>query len=189
MTLLHRTAPDAALLRRAASEPAAFAELYLRHEAVVAGYLQRRTRNAEVTADLTAETFATALLRADRFSGDGPAIAWLLGIARNLHLHWLRRGRAEARARERLGVELVVLSPASAERVEALTEVDDPRSPLRIALAGLPEAQRAAVLAYILDDRSYDDLATELGVPAATVRQRVSRGLTRLRTSIEGARP
>lgn len=183
-----RSTTDEVLLRAATRDPDAFRELYLRHEPVVGAYLQRRTRDAEVTADLTAETFATALIKADTYAGEGPAVAWLLGVARNQHLHWLRRGRAELRARERFGIEQTVLSAASADRVEALTEVDDANGPLRLALAGLPEVQRAAILALVVEERTYEDLAAELGVPAATLRQRVSRGLTRLRTSMEGAR-
>ncbi|MDQ8047143.1 MAG: RNA polymerase sigma factor [Solirubrobacteraceae bacterium] len=184
------TSTDAVLLRAAGTDADAFAELYLRHEPVVAAFLHRRTRDPDLTADLTAETFATALVKADRFAGDGdPAIGWLLGIARHLHLHLLRSGRAEQRARQKLGVERVELTDASIERVERLIDERDPTNPMVVALATLPAMQRDAVLAYIVGDRTYDELAADLGVPAATVRQRVSRGLSRLRTSIEGARP
>ncbi len=176
---------DAALLRAGARAPEAFAELYLRYEPIVAGFLQRRTRDPEATADLTAETFATALLKADRFSGGGPAAGWLLGIARNHHLQYLRSGRAESRARERLGIERVELSDASLERVERLLDGEQAGHQLRAALAALPASQREAVLAVVLDERSYDELAERLGVPPATLRQRVSRGLARLRVAVD----
>jgi RNA polymerase sigma factor (sigma-70 family) len=48
-------------------------------------------------------------------------------------------------------------------------------------LARLPADQRAAVAAHVIDDRPYDDIAAQLQVPEATVRQRVSRGLATLR--------
>lgn len=179
---------DAELLRRADCEPDAFAELYLRHEAVVAGYLRRQTRDPELTADLTAETFATALTSAARFRGDGPAVGWLLGIARNHHLHLLRRGRAELRATERLGVERAVLSDASVDRIERLLDASDPKNPVLLALGGLSDDQRAAVVGFVLREQPYAELAAAFDVPEATVRQRVSRGLTRLRASIEGGR-
>lgn len=179
------TRDDAALLRAGARTPEAFAELYLRYEPIVAGFLHRRTRDPELTADLTAETFATALLKADRFVATGPAAGWLLGIARNHHLQLLRSGRAETRARARLGVERVALSDASLERVEQLLDGEAPGRVLRAALAELPEAQREAVLAVVLDEQSYDELAASLGIPPATLRQRVSRGLARLRVAVD----
>src|SRR4051794_24890877 len=182
------TLADAELLRLAPHQPDAFGEFYLRHEAVIAGYLRRRTRDAEATADLTAETFATALSSARQFSGDGAAVGWLLGIARNHHLHLLRRGRVENRAQAKLGLERAPLSEASTERVDALLDAERPDGPVLRALAGLTVGQREAVVGFVLDERPYEELAAAFDVPEATVRQRVSRGLTRLRASIEGGR-
>jgi DNA-directed RNA polymerase specialized sigma24 family protein len=76
---------DDDLLRRSSREPGAFGAFYERHERLVLGYFVRRTRNAELAADLAAETFAAALLSARRYRpGAAPASAWLLGIARNV---------------------------------------------------------------------------------------------------------
>lgn len=75
---------DDELLGRTPRDPEAFTEFYRRHERAVIGYFMRRTRDAEVAADLTAETFATAVVSAKRFRpGREPAIAWLFGIARH----------------------------------------------------------------------------------------------------------
>lgn len=187
----HAPATDGDLLRRAARGDAdAFSVLYRRHETIVAGYLARRARDPELAADLTAETFAAAIAGAGGFRDEGQsALGWLLGIARNvLHRTW-ERGATERRARERLGVERVAVSDATLERVEALIDERDPRNPLLKALNELPDAQRDAVRAHVLDEEPYADLAARLGVSEATVRQRVSRGLGRLRTTLEGRRP
>lgn len=104
---------DAELLTRLSDEPDAFDVLYRRYETVVVTFLMRRTKDAHLAADLAAETFATMLLRADRFTDDGtPAIGWLLGIARNQLLHALRRDRADARARRKLGVDPTTVDAA-----------------------------------------------------------------------------
>lgn len=184
------SATDGELLRRAAHGDAdAFSGLYRRHETIVAGYLARRCRDPELAADLTAETFAAAIAGAGGFRDEGQsALGWLLGIARNvLHRTW-ERGATERRARERLGVERVAVSDATLERVEALLDENDPHNPLLQALDALPEAQRDAVRAHVLDEEPYADLAARWGVSEATVRQRVSRGLGRLRTTLEGRR-
>lgn len=161
--------------------------LYERHEAIVAGFLMRRTRDPELTADLTAETFAAALLGAGRFRDEGQqAVGWLLGIARHLLVRTWQRGETERRARLRLGVDPVALSNPSLERVEALIDDADPANPLLLALDALPGPQREAIRAHVLDEQPYSELAERLGVAEATIRQRVSRGLARLRTALEG---
>lgn len=95
----------------------------------------------------------------------------------------------ERRARERLGMERVAFSDQSLERVDALVDAEAPDNPLLVALAGLPETQREAVRAYVLDEQPYAVVAKRLGVPEATIRKRVSRGLSRLRFDLEGQKP
>lgn len=173
-----------------AGDGEAFGEVYSRHETIVAGFLARRTRDVELTADLTAETFAVALLRSDQFRDEGQAaIGWLLGIARNLLRRTWERGQAERRARNRLQMGRVELGEASMERIEALIDAETPDNPLYAALEALPADQKDAIRARVLEELSYDDLASRLGVPKATARQRVSRGLARMKTTLEGRRP
>ena len=183
-------ASDAELLGRVDAEPEAFREVYRRHERVVVAFLARRTGDAELTADLTAETFATALLHARRFRGDlgDSAVGWLLGIARHAWLHGLERKRTERSACQRLGMQ-VSISDASLERVEAFIDAAHPDSPLLALLAELPPEQRDAVRAHVLDERPYRELADELKINPATVRQRVSRGLAHLRAAIKEETP
>jgi RNA polymerase sigma-70 factor (ECF subfamily) len=63
-----------------------------------------------------------------------------------------------------------------------------PPTRLLVALDALPDTQRDAIRAHVLDEQSYAELAERLGVAEATLRQRVSRGLARLRTTVEGDR-
>lgn len=81
---------DEALLLAAGDEPEAFALFYRRHVRALAAYFWRRSRDAEVTADLSAETFAAALDGCRRFDPEcGPAIGWLYGIAIASSATWL----------------------------------------------------------------------------------------------------
>ena len=98
---------DARLL---GADAAAFAECYRRHEDAVLGFFLRRTRSAELAADLTAETFAGALASRDRFDPEaGEARGWLFGIARDVLGRSLERGRVEDGARRRPAVGPAVL--------------------------------------------------------------------------------
>ena len=52
----------------------------------------------------------------------------------------------------------------------------------------LPEDQRDAIRAHILEDRGYAEIASSRQLSEATVRKRVSRGLTVLRDRVGGSR-
>ena len=166
---------DEELIAACGGEPDAFAEFYRRHARPLAGYFVRRTGDAELAADLTAETFAAALEGSHRFDpARGAALGWLYGIARHQLAAAQRRGRAEDQARRRLGMERRVLDDAALAQVEAAAD---------IVLDVLPPDQRDAVRARVLDDRSYDEIAREARTSQSVIRRRVSRGLARLRAA------
>jgi RNA polymerase sigma-70 factor (ECF subfamily) len=153
----------------------AFGVFYSRHERRIVAYFLRRTGHPEVAADLAGETFARALESRRRFdSTRGPAVAWLFGIAANVLADSVRAGRVERAARERLRLEPVVLDDATLASVSALADG-------RELLAGLPPAEAEAIGAHVLDERGYPEIAAQIGCSEAVVRQRVSRGLARLR--------
>jgi RNA polymerase sigma factor (sigma-70 family) len=172
---------DEELLAAVDGEPEAFAVFYGRHVRPLMGYLVRRTGDAELAADLCAETFAAALDGLRRFDpARGPAVAWLYGIARRLVSGAARRGVVEDRARRRLGMAPLVLTDAALERIEA--EAGDVAT---AALDGLPADQREAVRARVVDEREYADIARSTRTSEAVVRKRVSRGLAGLRARIK----
>ncbi|HEX2393066.1 MAG TPA: sigma-70 family RNA polymerase sigma factor [Solirubrobacterales bacterium] len=175
---------DAELLERTARDPRAFESFYCRHEGLVVGFLMSRTRNAELTADLTAETFAALLEAADRFDptrlGGTSAVPWILAVARYTLRASIRRGVVADEARRRLECEPIVLDDAALERVEELASQD-----LRLAelLNELPVDLRDAVTARVLDQSAYPEIAAKLRCSELVARKRVSRGLMRLRAA------
>lgn len=178
---------DEALLVAAASgDGAAFALFYRRHLPAVLAYLLPRVGSREVAADLAAETFAGALEGCGRFSpsAESPAMAWLLGIARNKLRESARRRKIEQGARQRLGMPVVRLEDEDLERVEELASLGGRALEL---LEGLPADQRAAIRARVLDEREYPELASELSCSEQVVRKRVSRGLGHLRDLMGGS--
>ena len=178
---------DEALLAATPDDAEAFALFYRRHVTGVLGYLMRRLRDAELAADVCAEAFAAALVGARRFDPrDGPATAWLYGIVRHKLLDAQRRGHAEDRARRRLGIPRLELTDEGMERVEALLSLT--ATPLKDAMADLPLQEQAAVRSRVVDERSYGEIAEEQGTTEANVRQRVTRGLARLRRQLQETR-
>jgi RNA polymerase sigma factor (sigma-70 family) len=158
-----------------------YALFYRRYESAVLRYFMRRVSGAELAMDLTAETFAAALTSRKRHDpARGPAAAWLFGIARHILSRSVRQGQVEDRARQRLGLDPLVLRP------EAITEVDGLiDSPASDFLEHLPSDQRAAVWARVIDEDSYAEIATTLNCSESVIRKRVSRGLATLRNRLE----
>jgi RNA polymerase sigma-70 factor (ECF subfamily) len=183
--------PDTELLAAAlAGEGEAFGAFYRRHARKVTAFHVARTHHAQDAADLTAETFAAALERLDRFDPQrGEPIAWLFGIARNRLADLRRRGAVDDRARRRMGIGRLALDDAALERVEATASAELVRIELREGFEALPPDQRDAVALRVLLDHEYAEVAHASGVSEAVARKRVSRGLSALRARLAGRTP
>jgi RNA polymerase sigma-70 factor, ECF subfamily len=166
-----------------AGDAPSFERFYVRHVDEMLGFFVRRTRDAELAADLTAETFAAALKARRRYRADkGTAGAWLYGIALKKLADAQRRGYVERRAQRRLGMERIELTDLDIARIDALA--DDRTATLWVDR--LAPEQREAIVAHVVDERSYGEIAGELGTSEAVVRKRVSRGLATVRQRMGG---
>jgi RNA polymerase sigma-70 factor (ECF subfamily) len=174
---MERTDDD--LLVAGVTDVEAFAAFYRRHAAPLAGFFLARTGNRELAADLTAETFAAALAARRKFDpAKGPAVGWLYGIARHKLLKAFERGAVEDRARRRLRMGRLVLDDEALEQIEVTSNATQ-------LLDALPEDQRAAITARVIEERDYAEIAARTRTSEAVIRKRVSRGLTGLRKQIE----
>jgi RNA polymerase sigma factor (sigma-70 family) len=170
---------DAELL--AADDAASFGLFYARHIDLVLVHVRRRVPRPDLAFDLAAEAFARALAARRQFDPErGPAVAWLLTIAKNLIVDAARRGQVDAAARARLAMEPVLLDDERIAEVERRASVD-----IEAILARLPAPQRDAVRLRVLDEASYPTIAEETGCSEQVARQRVSRGLAFLRRTLE----
>jgi RNA polymerase sigma factor (sigma-70 family) len=170
---------DDELLRRTAEDREAFGAFYDRHVRAVLIELRRRGLSADEALDLTAEVFAAALVASRRYRpGEAPAHAWLLGIARNKLAHRRRRAAVETAARRKLGMARLTYSDDALERVDELLDAE--RSVYVNGTAHLPPAEREAVVARVIEERDYDEIAAASDATPAAIRQRVSRGLAKL---------
>ena len=86
---------EAALVRAAQDDPAAFGALYDRYLDRVYSYARARTANEEDAADLAHQVFQRALEALPRYRAQSaPFAAWLFRIARNAAIDRHRRRRA-----------------------------------------------------------------------------------------------
>jgi RNA polymerase sigma factor (sigma-70 family) len=182
VTVSTTSTDDDLLTRFAAGDPEAFVAFYRRYLLTVLGFFLRRTGDPELTADLTAEVFAAALLAAERYRpGERPALAWLYGIAAHKLADSRRRGRVQDDARRRLALDPLTIDDAELARIEEIADTGAAES----AMLALPPDQRDAVLARVVQERPYTEIADEMRCSELLVRQRVSRGLRALRAQIK----
>lgn len=177
-----REVDDQNLLEASRANAAAFGVFYARHERRLLAYLVRRTGSSELAADLCAESFAVVLGACRRREPlpDLP-VAYLFGVANHKLADSARSSQVDDRARRRLEMRAVELTRGELSEIELLADLDQ----ATCLLAGLSTEQREAVRAHVLEDRAYEEIASELRCSESVARKRVSRGLAMLRLRLE----
>lgn len=69
----------------------------------------------------------------------------------------------------------------------AIAAVDERDGPLVSALAALPAGQRAVLVLRFTDDLTVEGIADVMGIPAGTVKSRLSRGTEALRAHLDAS--
>lgn len=175
---------DRCLLLAAKSDPEAFAEIYRRHVGGILAYFSRAVGLSDLAFDLAAETFAEALLSLPAYKATAaPGRSWLFAIAHNHLVDAVRRGKAETRAREELGMQAIVLSQDGESMIDEIIARLDGQAALEL-VRELPPDQREAITARFMEDQDYADMAVEMQCSEQVIRKRVSRGLAGLRVRL-----
>jgi RNA polymerase sigma-70 factor (ECF subfamily) len=122
--------------------------------------------------DLAQDALAKAWSAQDSFTMGTNLKAWTFMILRNLFYSDKRRSwRSTA-----LDPEVAAKTLIAVDRPDSALELDE----LRRALAMLPEEQREPLILIGAAGLSYEEASEIMGVPAGTVKSRVSRGRDRL---------
>lgn len=178
---------DAELIVVSVADPEAFCTLYDRWAGPLLAFIYRRVGNAEVAADLLAETFARAFESRSKFRDTGDSgSAWLYTIASRLIARYYRRKTVELKAVERLGITIPQVDQESLAAFERIAETQ-PGVGLLVsdAIAQIPPGEREAVHLRVVEDLDYREIATRLNCSVVAARVRVHRGLARLTKLME----
>lgn len=161
---------------------AGFAAAYREHRARLVALAHRRLGDREHAEDAVQETFVRAWRACESFRGDeGPPLAaWLSVILRNVLVDMVR-ARA-SRPQPAWDADPVDAADTTSPIDSAVLRMD-----LLEALASVSEDHRGIVLRTVVHDRSYADVAAELGVPVGTVKSRVFYALRGMRGALEAA--
>jgi len=164
---------DEILAARAATDAAAFAELYNRYVARIDGYCRQRLHSADLAEDATHQIFLRALESLQKYPVDNVA-AWLFTIAHNECIDRYRRHRAH------VPIEMAAEMESSDRSPEDQAIARGMANELRDLLPLLGEDQRR-VLELRLAGLSSGDIEIVLGRSRSWVGVTQHRAVIRLR--------
>lgn len=155
---------------------AEFRRLYEAHRAAVHAYFTGRTGDPQAAADLMQDVFLRVWQHLEKLTGmpDDRQRAWIFTVARNLSVDAHRHQHTQAGAEQALAHE-PTRAPQSASTAASTAVI----AAERVAVVGeairrLPEAQRVTLTMAAAGGMTSAELAAALGVPAGTVRYRLS---------------
>ena len=176
---------DAELVERArAGDRGAFDLIVERYQHVVFRAALAVTAHREDAEDAAQEAFVRAYLALGRFRGESSLRTWLLAIVWREALSRRRSLSARLRRFVRPPDEAVFDPPAVGPNQEQRTADAEYSRAVGRVIAALPPKLRTALLLAAGGDHTFDELSAALGVPAGTLKWRVSEARRQLRTRL-----
>lgn len=156
-----------------------FSTFYRDHIGSLTAQIYALTGNWSEAQDAVQEGFARALARWSTVSGHADPTAWVRTVSHRVAISRWRRTRT-------------ALAFGRTQRMETAPPPSEDHVALVAGLKHLPPTQREALVLFYLADLPIEAIAAQLGVPAGTIKARLSRGRTaladvlRVRTDEEG---
>ncbi len=171
---------DRDLMRRfKAGDRDAFTSIYRSHSPSIHRFALHMTADEAKAVEVTQDVFVWLIHHPEAFDPQrGDLGAFLTGVARK---HLQRRWQQEKR-----WVPFDETAPVVSVQPDVHQE-DDDTDQLRGAIAALPERYREVVVLCDLEEKSYEDAATQLECATGTIRSRLHRARGLLARKLLGA--
>ena len=180
-----RQVADEALIERLAAgvDETALSELYDRYQAVMYGLAVRITNDPSLAQDAVQEAMVGIWRNAGRYAAGRASVrTWMLSITHHRAIDIVRRRRATTELPESEFGEPTLTTPDVWPEVSRSLD----RDTVKVAMEGLPDAQRDTIAMAYFDGLTQVEIAQRTGVPLGTVKSRVRLGLAQMRRSMEG---
>lgn len=156
-------------------DKAAFAALFRHFAPRVKGFLMKSGAGGTLAEECAQDVMATLWQKAHLFDPARASVAtWVFTIARNRRIDALRKSR-------RPEPEELPWGPEPEPDQAAVLEMQQDTERLGLALAQLPQKQRALIERAYYGDLSHSEIAEETGLPLGTIKSRIRLALERLR--------
>ena len=163
--------------RIAAGDRLAMQTLFARHRTAIYRWLLRFVGNETVAEDLLSDVFLDVWRQAGRFEGRSAVATWLLSIARFKALS-TRRRQTHAELDET--IETTVADPTDDPEVML-----EKKNRVREALTKLSPEHREIIDLVYYNEKSVEECAQILAIPAATVKTRMFYARKKLAELVE----
>jgi len=170
----------------------AYREMLRRYGPPVFDLIYGMVGQRELAEDLAQETFLKAFRALDRHDPERKPSAWILRIANNTAIDYVRCKRPDS-TRSPLTMtpgqidRRAMRMPTPRHTPTASTDLREVTAALERAVRQLrPEYRRCCVLFYV-EQRSYDEIADMLDLPLGTVKSRLNRAKQELKRMLEPA--
>lgn len=151
----------------------ALARLLQENYLPVKKYLITVTHDRTLSEDLTQDTMIRAIQRIGQFSGKSKVSTWMISIATNLYMDWLRRNKRERRLQEE---SLFDDRPADGPEPEWMDVMD--------RLHALPRDVAMPLVLKHYYGYTYEEIAGWMGIPEGTVKSRIFNAARALRKGL-----
>jgi len=165
---VQETSDEALISFIADGDKRAMQVLYARHNVRVYRFILRLTGNQSLAEDLVSEVFLDVWRQAEGFESKSQVSTWLLAIARYKALSALRR-----RTEEHLDDHMAATIEDTADDPETVVGTKDRNMIVQKCLTKLSPAHREVIDLVYYHEKSVDEVAKIVGVPAATVKTRM----------------
>lgn len=135
-------------------------------------------RDRHLAEDITQDTIIKAWRNLDSWNGEGSLKSWVLSIAHNTSVSYLRRMREESRPPGSMP------DGVATDDVERSAQGRSDLNDLVAAIDRLDKLSRAVVTLRDVEGMSYAEIATSLDVSVATVKTRLLRARRELQRSL-----
>ena len=188
------SAEEKALIERCKrGDLAAFNDLVRKYEKQVYNFAYRLTSNYDDANDVAQDAFLRVFNAIGSFRGDASFSTWLFRITTNVFLD--ERKRSKAHPHSSLDEYLELDETSVARQIEdpsptpdAVLEENERAQILQSAIGDLPEYQRAMVMLYHGQQKSYEEIAEIMDLPIGTVKSRLNRARLALKEKLSGIR-
>lgn len=159
----------------------AFAKIFDRHSSKVLGYSMRLMGGDKIKAeDISQNAWMKVIKAAPSYKGSSNFIAWVYTIVRNTAF-------TEIRSRRRRGEEELtdeVSENVSVESIESIISAQTDVDKLKKHIDDLPHSQRAVLVAFMTEELSYDEIASQLDLSVSSVKSLLFRARQSLNQSM-----
>ena len=190
------TESDAEIIEQARrGDPLAWEKLVVRYSKRIYNLCYRFVERADQAEDLSQDVFVKVFRNLNNYKPEtGSFVTWLMSVSRNLLIDHYRQRKDERATVSASGDEeqeqsFLETLPTNTPSPEAEMDRLEKIATLKKGLRKLSPELREAVILRDIEELSYQEIGTILGIPDGTVKSRINRGRIELARYLQKFRP